>query len=546
MLLGYGLLACMLARAQQPSPGSLYVLLLDVSGSMESEHGVVFARYSSGQVEKLATQLLAAIRSHNAAAGLVLQPFSSSKARYAPSRPLLTAQELGAALPRSASGLETELDDALRLGARNWPSTTLFMLTDNKNDFEGNQSDRRFYEQLARDPSIQQVYFVPLAQPGQAQDALVLYAVVSRAEAAAEARAVVSDFARGVQSAVVQFRGYYRSLETLRFGHEMIQVDDEGNERPAETEGDAVVLRFGEGSPVAGMLRFRIRSSLQHWRIVDGDLRKVEATFTVPREYRNAGEFQPALQFAGSRKINVEPGGESAEVYTLPLASIADSGVVLARQGFFTRRLPDIVGRIRITAFVHVSADPTRSGLRPAIPPPVQQRMLAVRNLPEIMNEMTFQSDALNAIAGAERAVQFEEEARLRVEPDSVKNAIAYALVFGLPLALVMALVLGLRLFQSKQYVLAGPDGATRVVSLSVLHPSHFVLWRQRKVARVQRGASGWVRLRAERGFVVQPAALRKLPAPFEVRNSATQEKVLYELRPGESRSKAAARKQGA
>ena len=93
---------------QRPS----YVVLLDVSGSMEREGPVRYARYSSGQMSNLVRQLGVTIAAADPDAQVTVQPFSSSKERY-PSSAEVRPSELGSLVPRTAAGLETELDYAL-------------------------------------------------------------------------------------------------------------------------------------------------------------------------------------------------------------------------------------------------------------------------------------------------------------------------------------------------------------------------------------------------------------------------------------------------
>ena len=55
----------------------LYVLLLDVSGSMEREGAVRYARYSSSQVSGIAQRLGRAIDCSDNSPSIYVQPFSS-------------------------------------------------------------------------------------------------------------------------------------------------------------------------------------------------------------------------------------------------------------------------------------------------------------------------------------------------------------------------------------------------------------------------------------------------------------------------------------
>jgi hypothetical protein len=214
--------------SQRPS----YVVLLDVSGSMEREGPVRYARYSSGQMSNLVRQLGVTIAAADPDAQVTVQPFSSSKERY-PASAEVRPSELGSLVPRTAAGLETELDYALKIGMNNRPNLLLFMITDNQNDFRGSKSDQDFYQLLAKDASIHTVYFVPLANTSNAQDALVLYAIASGSASRSTLRYVTNDFARSQHSEAVQFRGFYddKEQETLRFAQHILLSDETGDDR---------------------------------------------------------------------------------------------------------------------------------------------------------------------------------------------------------------------------------------------------------------------------------------------------------------------------
>lgn len=530
LLLGIlGLLPVTYSRVQSPAPP--YVFLLDVSGSMEREGGVRYLRYSSGQVRELVAQVLRSIRIRDSAP-VVVQPFSSSGDAYPPSAALTSEPQLAAAIPTMAPGRETELDYALRLGLERWPGSMLFLVTDNKNDFLGNRSDRNFYMALARERRINQVFLVPLGRPEQSSDALVLYLIVSRNEQAADAKAIIENFAAAERSEPLHFRGFYQSAQSLSLSKELLQVGEDGEERPAEEEGDAAVLRYDEGQALHGAIRFRIRSNLKHWRIVEGQLEPARAQITVPPAFQNSGDFEPALPFAGTRKINVAPGGQSAEIYTLSLETIDEQGVRLARSSFFTRSLPDVVANVHITAIIHVSPDPAQSGLRPAISESLKRKMQAVSNLTEIMNEMTFSADADNQSAGETRKMRFDRTLLVRVKPNPVKNTLAAGVIYGFPGMAVLGLIVGALLLRSTVCTIIGPDKVTRTVAFSAFKRQAIVQWKQRRVARIDRGMNGNFRVTPERGYAADPRNLVKLPARFEVQDTRSQERGAFELAP--------------
>ena len=143
---------------------------------------------------------------------------------------------------------------------------------------------------------------------------------------------VVTEFAKAMQSEPVQFRGFYddKEQESLNFGQHVMRTDENGEESPAMMEGDAIIVPYNEGRSVDGALKFRIHSNMKHWRIKDGELRKLEVSVEVPSAYGSVGEYKLPITVSGGRKMNVAPGGDSAEVYTLPLSKIADVGVSLS------------------------------------------------------------------------------------------------------------------------------------------------------------------------------------------------------------------------
>src|ERR1035441_7968174 len=88
-----------------------YVLLLDVSGSMERDGGMRYARYSSGQVSGIVKQLSHSIATADDRPAIYVRPFSSSREPSIVRGPF-DAEQILNAIPKTATGRETELDSA--------------------------------------------------------------------------------------------------------------------------------------------------------------------------------------------------------------------------------------------------------------------------------------------------------------------------------------------------------------------------------------------------------------------------------------------------
>jgi hypothetical protein len=410
----------------------------------------------------------------------------------------------------------------------------LFILTDNRNDFAGSRSDQRFYDLLAKSPSIHTVFFVPLAQPGD-KAALVLYAVACGKAHRSVLRQVVSEFAKAMQSEPVQFRGFYdddKEQESLNFGQHVMRTDETGEESPAIIEGDAIIIPYNEGRSIDGALKFRIHSNLKHWRIKDGELRKLEVLVEVPSGYGSVGEYKLPISVTGGRKMNVAPGGDSAEVYTLPLSKISDVGVSLVRANLFKTRLPEITATVHISAVVHVSENPADSGIRPEFNETLKRRIEAVQKLPEIMNLMTFQPDTASTAAAMERVIPVNRAILIRVTPNPLKNLLVRLIQYGLPALLLAATALLVFSGRGKIYTVTEPGERSRILKFSLLNRDAALLWNGRKVAMMQVSGGRFV-IHPEAGFSAAPATAVGNPVRFEICNLKSGDKGSYQVRSG-------------
>ena len=498
-------LATRFCYAEPASPPS--VVLLDVSGSMEQEGGIRFARYSSGQVRNLLQHLGAAMAA-SASGPVYVQPFSSSHNPVGEIGPM-DATTIEAAAPQTAHAPETELDYALRVGLQRGPDVFVYLLTDNKNDYSGSRSDHQFYEMLANERNIHSVFFVPLAQPGNKTDALVLYGIAAGKASRETLRRVVSTFASKVQSEAVQFRPLYeqdKQSPQLGLSHDVQFVRDTGEEQPANSEGDATVVLYDEGRSLDGELKFRIHSNLKHWRIIDGELQKAEASAEVPDAFAGAGEINIPVSIRGGGKLNVSPGGDSIEIYSLPLTAIADAGVTIRRRSLFQTKLPDLPVRLRLRAVVRLSQKPKTSGLQRLFSPDLERKIEAVNSLPEIMNVMTFQADAIGGDT-MERVIPITRDVLLRVKPNILKNLAAQFLMIGLPLIVVVVLAVILLVSRPANYVLIEPFNRVRPLSFTRTRSTADVYYEGRKCATLEKLNHGF-RVRPERGFEVNPYSI--------------------------------------
>ncbi len=539
--LGSALLLVCGASATERHPA---VVLLDVSGSMEREGGFLFQRYSAGhdkghsQMQELANNLGGSIDRH-CQCPVYLGLFSSSH-EPSPVQGPLKGSQLGASTPATARGQETELDYALRLGLNHGSDGLIFIITDNKNDFHGSKSDQQFYSMLATDPHIHTVYFVPLGAENSTRDALVLYGLASGQGSRDVLRTVVSEFANSVKSEAVQFRPLYEQEKghpQLGFSQHFLRVAGDGDEMPTEMEGDSIVVQHEEGRPLEGGLKFKLHSNLKHWRIIDGELKQMQVSVEVPEDYLTPGHSELRVTLPGTRKLNVAPGGESAEIYFLPLNGLDDAGVNLTRAGLFRTNLADVPLKIRLQAVITLAQKADAAGLQPALSPALQKRMQAVQNLPEIMNAMTFQTDSSSASNAMERIIPVSRDLLVRVHPDPVKNALARGILFGIPLVLLLGAGSAFMFLRPQAFSLVEPDGRARTLRFSLANRRARIQWSGRNAySIIKRG--GAFDLVADSGFRAEPSRLRGVPASFSLTKLASGERVQYQLRPGAAGSK--------
>jgi len=477
-------------RAQEQRPQ--FVLLLDVSGSMERDGGIQYQRYSGGEIKRISSSILDSVRAANVDGDWYVDTFSSSHEPFGETGPLRGNGAVLSSLPQTARGLETELDFAIRKALDKHHNAFIFLVTDNQNDFSGNHSDHAFYDILAMgEPRIHAVFFVPLADTRRANDALVMYALAVDNAPVDRLHQIADRFAATGGTEAVQFKPLYSAqsgIASLSFQPKVYEVED-GDLITPDEEGDDAVIQLDEGAPLTGELDFFIHSNLRTWKIVGAELQKVATTAEVPPQFANSAAHDLKLSLRGNRTLTVDPGKNSINVYRLPLSALADDGLQLDRASLFDRSLPDIPVNFQFTVTATLSPNPQDSSLQPVFPENIQARIRAVRNLPEILNEMTFQPDQ-NGASAQTRTIPFHKEVLLRVKPNGFKNAVAMGIIVLPILLLLGGLALVYFFFLNKKRLVITEVGVPgqRTISFSKASPQ-----RELRAAKARLGSIRWL-----------------------------------------------------
>lgn len=457
-----------------------HILMVDVSGSMR-ERGYATREAWGPIVTELASKLFVPGAPHFASDDtLTVVPFSDAATDASEQRnplpPATLATFTPASLPLPGGGA-TDMNRCLDLALAERKSDVVltWILTDNENNLSGNRSDRQFYERLAGDPAFTHVYFFPLADSDQSGEALVMYLLV---QAEPEA-AWVDDLAAEVKGRTsyegVLFRPLYSDpgRSVLDFGKEL-QVETPAGPGSVEEEGGTTVLNFEEGDELAGQLKFKVRSHLKGWKIVDARMDSAEVELNVPESYPEGAGKLKYSQKVSPQKLTVDAGKESADYFVLDLAGKSETPVKLQR-GFmsapFASYLDDIEGKVRLKAVIALSRQGLEEGnLRPSFSPEVQKRVAHVPNLAEIEELMVYQGGSQGE---NERSITFGRKLIVRTRANPVGGFLLGALLLGLS-ALVALLAVALWGWKSA-YRLEGP-GEDEEFTLPYLTGSYTVL----------------------------------------------------------------------
>lgn len=457
-----------------------HLLMVDVSGSMR-DRGYATREAWGPTVTDLARKLFAPGAPHFAADDpITVIPFSDAATDASEKRMALPAATLGTFTPGSLplpGGGATDMNRCLDLALEHARSDVVltWILTDNENNLSGNRSDRLFYERLASDPSYTHVYFFPLASPGQSGDALVMYLLVKAEPEAAWVDELASEVKKRTGYEGVLFRPLYSDpgRSVLDFGKEL-QVETPEGTSPAEEEGGTTVLTFNEGDELAGKLRFKIRSHLKGWKIVDAIMEKADVELLVPDSYPEGAGKQSFSQKVSPQKLTVDAGKESADYFVLDLQGGREAPIKLERPFLsspFASYLDDITGKVKLKATIELSREGLEQGdLRPSLSPEMQQRVAHVPNLDQIEELMVYQGGDQGE---NQRSISFQRNLVVRTRANPLGAFLLGALLLGLG---GLGLVLALALFGWKSvYRLEGP-GEDEEFSLPYLSGSYVVI----------------------------------------------------------------------
>lgn len=457
-----------------------HILMVDVSGSMR-QRGYATREGWGPTVTELTGKLFAPGAPHFAADDtLTIVPFSDAGTDVSEKRVPLPPTTLGAfqpgLLPLPGGGA-TDMNRCLDIALQESKSDVVltWILTDNENNLSGNRSDRQFYERLASDPAYSHVYFFPLADPGQSGEALVMYLLVKAEPEAGWVDDLAAEVAKRTGYEGVLFRPLYsdpgRSL--LDFGKELV-VETPLGANQVEEEGGTTILHFDEGDELAGKLKFKVRSHLKGWKIVDATMDRAEVELEVPDSYPNGAGKQKFSRKVTPEKLTVDAGQESADFFLIDLQASKESPIRLERPFLsrpFASYLDDIEGKVRLKATLELSRQGVEQGdLRPSLSPELQKRVAHVPNLAEIEQLMVYQG---GQEGDDQRSINFQRKLIVRTRANPLAGWLLAAALIGLG-ALALLLMLALWAWKTT-YRLEGP-GEDEEFSLPYLAGSYTVI----------------------------------------------------------------------
>ncbi|MCE7874310.1 VWA domain-containing protein [bacterium CPR1] len=454
-----------------------HILMLDVSGSMRDRGYATREGWGPTVLELVQKLFQPGSEKFAASDSLTIVPFSDAATDAREGRAALPSVPLSAldpALLPLPGGGATDMNRCLDLALEQNRSDVVltWILTDNENNLAGNRSDREFYERLAGDPAFTHVYFFPLARTDQQGEALVMYLLVRAEPDSAWVDELASEVKRKTGYEGVLFRPLYSDpgRSVLDFGKEL-QVQTPFGEHQVEEEGGTTVLNFEEGDELAGQLKFRVRSHLKGWKIVDATMEDAEVELTIPDSYPEAGE-QKFSKKVTPQKLTVDAGQESADFFLIDLQA-RETPLKLERpllSDMFASSLQDIEGRVKLRATIELSREGVEEGdLRPSLSPEMTERVAHVPNLAAIEELMVYQGGDQQ---DNQRSISFQRKLIVRTRANPLGAIMVGLLGLG---GLAVALLVGWAAFGLRSaYRLEGP-GEDEELSLPYLAGSYLI-----------------------------------------------------------------------
>lgn len=441
-----------------PSPNkpTRHIILLDISGSLRTRGYATKTGWTPAIPELLGKLTKVEDTVVRGPDQVVVCPFSDgvtdAKEHRTPVGPFSAPEFAGhiSEVPYPGSGA-TDMPRALRLAAEqqdfsSWRSL-IWLVTDNENNLNTNQSDQDFYRTLRDSPDYDHVLFFPLADPKvRPNDNLVMYLLAPTGQ---WERPEIDKVAQAVKQKTgfdgIMFRPLYTApgASALDFSKELA-VEGRQHSRVTQ-EGGTTVLHFKEGDKLDGQLKFKIRSRLKGWRLDKAHLEDAEVQMSVPSLYGSAAagkDGQKSTWQITPKELTVLPQKETAEFFLLRLMGPGNQPLTLTRSTWeqltspFEDSLPPIKGKVSMKARVDVSAEQIKTD----IPPELKSRLTAVQGLSDIEHFMVLQDDGTGA-AKPERAtsvkdIRWERQILIKIEADSTPALLLCGLtamgVFGL------------------------------------------------------------------------------------------------------------------
>lgn len=479
--------------AETPSnsnPVTRHVILLDISGSLRTR-GYATKTGWTPAIPELIGKLSATDKvATKAEDEIIVCPFSDGVTDQKEGRfplgpfPVSEFAPHISEIPYPGSGatdMPLALQKAKRLCEEGLPSGArclIWLITDNENNMDSNQSDQQFYATLRDSGDYSHVMFFPLADPKvRPNDNLVMYlmAIQGSAPESSWKSSDLEKIAQAVKQKTsydgVVFRPLYSSPESsaLDFSKELLF---EGRQHARVTqEGGTTVLHFKEGDKFDGQLKFKIRSRLKGWRLDQAHLDDAEVSLEIPPLYAKQAQAKSKWQVTPNQ-LTVLPQKETAEFFLLHLAGPSNQSMMLGRTTAqqlaspFESSLPPIKGKVRMNARVDVSAEQIKAD----IPPELKERLTAVQGLAEIEHFMVQQQDGTAPGEAprttSQREIKWERDLLVKVEADSTPALLLGVLLAFVALALA-ALAAAIFLFKNA-FKLEGP-GIEEELSLGYL-----------------------------------------------------------------------------
>jgi hypothetical protein len=312
----------------QKSTARNHIFLLDASGSMKE-------RYASGLRDWLIAPLLGS-GVFNSGDRVIMRAFDKrGRADFIKDDPQRRYQgrfdrdAILAAIPDSSAsiGRNTAIAEALEIGMADIQAfnlsgdTLIWLITDNVQDETGSGNDpiSPFYEKIYNDPGFKFIYFFPLVREMEAT-ALVMYVLdYCKTDSSLPMAGLMEQAGKAINHKPVLFRPI--RLSALELERSSIMFEDESSGlRTAELEDNRIVVPLSAGQPLAGRIKFKLRSRFREWKIEQASVSNALVNIE-PSPSLDLAEGESLQWQLDPRTLDIGPQETSKRVYAIDLAS---------------------------------------------------------------------------------------------------------------------------------------------------------------------------------------------------------------------------------